>query len=225
MNDSENRRHEMFTRVRDFGEAHTADFAANSIGKQLFTDITAIVTELDGHASSQVSGFGSARQGTATRAQARSALRDDLEAINRTARTIPGTEDKFRLPRGPNDQNLIAAARAFAADAAPLSALFIAHELPADFLDDLNDDILALEQAISAQSSGVGDHVAAGAAIDETIDRGVETVRKLDAVVKNKYTNNPATLAEWTSASHTERAPRRRSSQTPPAQPPAPPTP
>ena len=36
-----------------------------------------------------------------------------------------------------------------------------------------------------------------------------ETVRKLDAIVRNKYANNPAPLAEWTSASHTERAPRR----------------
>jgi hypothetical protein len=227
MNDSENRRHEMFTRVRDFGVAHTADFAAASIGKQLFTNITTIVTELDSHSSSQASGFGSARQGTATRAQARGALRDDLEAINRTARAMagehPGIDDNFRLPRGTNDQNLIAAARAFAADAAPLSAEFIAHELPADFLTDLRDDIAAMDQAISAQSSGVGGHVAAGAAIEDAIDRGVDTVRKLDAIVKNKYSNNPAALAEWTSASHTERAPRHHKSSNPqPSQPPGP---
>jgi len=47
------------------------------------------------------------------------------------------------------------------------------------------------------------------AAIDETIVRGVEIVRKLDAVVKDKYANNAAILAEWTSVSHTERNPRR----------------
>jgi len=117
------------------------------------------------------------------------------------------------------------AARAFATDAAPLSAQFIAHELPADFLADLNADIAALEAAISDQSGGVGDHVAANAAIDDAIDRGVEVVRKLDAIVKNKYANNPATLAEWTSASHTERAPRRKASTPATPPPPAPPKP
>jgi hypothetical protein len=55
----------------------------------------------------------------------------------------------------------------------------------------------------------VGHHVAAGAAIDDAIDRGIEVVRKLDAIMKNKYANNASVLAEWTSASHTERAPRR----------------
>ena len=70
MNDPLNRRLEMFTGVRDFGAAHTSDFAAHSLGQQLFTQITAIVTELDGHSSTQVSGRGSARQGTVIRAQA-----------------------------------------------------------------------------------------------------------------------------------------------------------
>jgi hypothetical protein len=229
MNDSENRKLQMFTRARDFGTTHIADFDDGSLGKQLITQITGIVNELDGLASSQASGRGSARQGTTSRGQAREALHDDLEAINRTARAmaneVPGLDDKFRIPRSENDQNLLAAARAFATDAVPLSTQFIAHELPADFLQDLNDDIDALENAISQQSGGVGHHVAAGAAIDNAIERGVDTVRKLDAVVRNKYTHNPAILAEWTSASHTERAPRRSAPQTPPAQPPAPPTP
>jgi hypothetical protein len=223
MNDSENRRREMFARVQDFFAAHVNDFAANSLGKELSTTLATIVTELNGHASAEASGVGSARQGTSTRAQARGALRDDLEAINRTARAmageVSGIDDKFRIPAPGNDQRLLTAARAFATDAAPLSAQFIAHELPADFLADLNADIAALEAAISDQSSGVGDHVAASAAIDSAIDRGVEVVRKLDAIVRNKYANNPSVLAEWTSASHTERGPRR-SAPTPP-----PPTP
>jgi hypothetical protein len=62
-------------------------------------------------------------------------------------------------------------------------------------------------------------------AIETEIDEGDATVRKLDAIMKNKYANNPAVLAEWTSASHTERAPRRQKetkpddggSSTPPA--------
>jgi hypothetical protein len=229
MQDTHNRRREMFVRVKDFGAVHATDFPPNGLGTRLFTDLEIVITQLATHAADEASGRGTAREGTTTRGTAREALREDLEAINRTARAmsedVPGIDDKFRLPRGNNDQNLLNAARAFAADAAPLSAQFISHEMPADFLTDLADDIADLEAAISHQSGGVGSHVAAGAAIDDTIDRGVGIVRKLDAIVRNKYVNNSATLAEWTSASHTERAPRRSAPDAePPAPPPQPPT-
>lgn len=221
MNDNENRRHQMFVRVRDFGVAHADDFTQQSLGKQYFTDLGAVITDLDTHAGAEASGHGERRHGTETRAQARAALRESLDAISRTARAmpadVPDALERFRVPRNTNDQHLLNAARAFMADADPLKAQFIAHELPARFLEDLQLDIDALEAAISVQGSGVGDHVAAGAAIDDTIDRGVDLVRKLGAIVRNKYVNNPAVLAEWTSASHTERAPRHVVQPPPPS--------
>jgi len=133
----------------------------------------------------------------------------------------PGIENKFRIPRDNNDQTLLSAARAAATDALPLKAQFIAHELPADFLEDLNADIAAMETAMSFQASGLGDHVAANAAMDDAIARGMDLLRKLDAIVRNKYADNPGVLAEWTTASHVERAPKRAK---PAALPSAPPT-
>jgi len=137
------------------------------------------------------------------------------------AADIPGLDDKFRIPRNNNDQQLLNAARAFAADAEPLAAQFIEHEMPADFLNKLNAHIAALETAISNQASGVGAHVSAGAGLDDAMDRADEVMRKLDAIMRNKYANNPGVLAEWLSASHTERAPRRKKPDAPPT-PPAP---
>lgn len=122
----------------------------------------------------------------------------------------PGLNEKFRLPRGNTDQQLLRAARAFAIDAAPLKTSFIAHELPANFLEDIEADIAAMEEAIGDQSGGIGNRVAAVAAIDDAIERGTVITRKLGRIMKNKYGNNRATIAEWTSASHTERPPRRR---------------
>jgi len=58
--------------------------------------------------------------------------------------------------------------------------------------------------------------------IDELIERGNDIVRKLDAIVRNKYANNVGVLAEWTSASHTERAPRKKTEPTPSTSPSAP---
>jgi hypothetical protein len=225
MDDRENLRYQMFLRVRDFGVEHTTDFAADSLGRQLFVKLTGLVSTLEGHAASESSKHGAAKQGTTTRADARQALRENLDPIRRTARAladeVTGIGDKFRMPPTGNDTLLLNVARAVLADATPLAARFIAHEMSAHFLDDLRDDIAALEAAISEQSSGVGQRVAAGAAIDATMEEGTNTMRKLDVIVKNKYADNPAVLAHWTSASHTERTPRRNRSASPPPPPPA----
>ena len=39
---------------------------------------------------------------------------------------------------------------------------------------------------------------------------GVEIVQKLDAIVRNKYANNPAALAEWICEPHRTRVTSRR---------------
>jgi hypothetical protein len=220
MNDSDRRSYEKFVRVRDFGQGRLSDFASTSLGHQYFTDIATVVNDFNAHAAAEASARSDARQGTDRREQARNALRDALEDIARTARAlideVPGIAEKFRVPRNNSDKDLLNAGRTFKQDAEPIKAHFIAHEMPADFLDNLQDDIDALEAAISSQSTGVGGQVAAGAALDAIIARGNNLVRKLDVIVRNKYANDPATLAEWTSASHTERAPRR-SKKTPSA--------
>lgn len=226
MNDNENRKRQSYLRARDFGAAHASDFAPTSLGKQLLNTLGTIIPEIDGHATSEVTGVGQEREGTTTRREAREALREALVAIRRTARVmaadIPGLDDKFRIPRNTNDQHLLTAARAFAADAEPLAAEFMAHEMPADFLINLNAHIAALETAISNQASGVGAHVSAGAGLDDAMDRADEVMRRLDAIMRNKYANNPGVLAEWLSASHVERAPSHKKSPSSPT-PPAPP--
>jgi hypothetical protein len=215
MNDSANRKFEACGRVRDFGTARTADFAPTSLAIQLLTNLSSSIARLEGLSATQQSGGGAAREGTATRGDARDELHARMKAISRTAQAIaidtPGLDEKFRTPRGDNDQTLIAAARGFAADAAPLTAQFVAHEMSATFIDDLNASIARFETAISSQSSAVGDRVGARAAIEDILDECMNIVRKLDPIVRNKYANDPATLAEWTSASHVERAPKHKS--------------
>jgi hypothetical protein len=213
MKDIERRRFETFVRVRDFGTTYGSAFAAGSLGETLFASVSSIVAELEGHAATQASGASASVQGTASRATARAALVEDLEAISRTASIsdsdTPGLGERFRLPRNNrNDQQLLSTARAFAQDAVPFKAEFIRHEMPADFLEDLNADIAAFEQAVKDQNLKRTARVSATESIDTAIERGVKAVRALDAIVRNKFRNDPAVLAAWTSASHTERAPR-----------------
>ena len=113
-----------------------------------------------------------------------------------------------------------AAARAFVAAALPLKAEFVKRGMPADFLDDLEADIAALEEAQTRKIEGRDSHVGATAAIDDEIERGMNAVQELDPAMRNTFAHNAAKLAAWTSASRVERAPRRTKNNNPPEQPP-----
>lgn len=99
-------------------------------------------------------------------------------------------------------------ARAFAVDAAPLKAEFLRHGMQESFIEDFKEDIADLERAVGQQNTGRGAHVSATASVEEASERGLNAVRKLDAIVRNKYRDDPATLAAWESARHLERASR-----------------
>ena len=214
MHDIANRKRETFRRVDDLCDARVADFAPASLATRLFTALKNGITTLDELAATQISGGGAAREGTGTRGDAREELRSRMKAWSATAHAIaignPGLDQKFRVPRGENDEILVAAARAFATDAVPLTAQFIAHEMPATFIDDMNASILKLNTAMISQSSAVGNRVGARAAIEAKLDECMDVLRKLDPIMRNKYADDPATLAEWTSVSHVERAPQRK---------------
>ncbi len=225
MDDFNTRRMNMFIGVEQFSQIEAALFPTGSFANELVVDLRQLISELETQASAQETGFGTARQGGQSKDAARAELKESLEAISRTARvmsvTVPGLEDKFRAPRSVSDQALLAIARSFAAEAAPIKAEFIKRGLPATFIEDLNEDIAAFEEAMNQRVQGTQGHITATAAIDELTERGMQIVRELDAIMRNTLANNPAKLAAWMSASHVERAPRRRTTQPPPT-PPAP---
>jgi hypothetical protein len=215
MEDRHHRNREMFLRLKAFAASHT-DIPATTVWPQLLTDLNSVIADLDGQVSSEEVGKGAKLAGTATRGAAREALREDIEAIVRTARVIgettPGFDDKFRMPRGDNDQAMLDLAHGIATlvtDAA-VKAEFIRHAMPADFVADLNAGIAALQEAIGDQSEGRGEVKSAGVSIDETDSHGMRLARAMDVVIKNFHSNNAAVLAEWETARHVERAPRRK---------------
>jgi hypothetical protein len=212
MHELDNKRYQMLTRVREFGARHASDFPADSFGGQIFAEVGAVLTALAGYDTAQSVGRGGARESTVSKATARAALYEHLLAINVTARALaldtPGLETKFRMPRSGTDQVLITAGRAFAADAVPLAGECQKHEMPANFIDALNADIAALEEAISGRARNRDSHVAATASLDATVDRGIKAVQRLNAIVRNKCRDDPAALAAWESASHVERRAR-----------------
>ena len=214
MNNVFTRTQETFLRVQRFTSERASFFPAGSLGAEMCEEINIVVQALNEALASQTSGLNSAQQATAAREAARQTLRADVQAITRTARAMaldtPGLENKFRLPRSGSDQALLAAARAILKDAEPLKAEFIRHELPASFIDDLHSHVADLEEAMGEQNTGRGAHVTATASIEPTIERGMNAIRKLDAIVRNKFRDDPAALAAWESARHIASAGRTR---------------
>jgi len=219
MNDQEIRRLDTFKRVRNFGVTHDGLFPAGTLGRDLFDAIAGIVNDLEGHAATEASGRGSARQSTTGKGAARAALLEDLYIIRRTARSMavvmPGLDDKFRIPRNSSAQELLDTARAFLADAEPLKAEFLRREVQERVFQDLAANITAFETALSGQYTGKEESTTAAASIVAAFDRATDALRQLDPIVRNKLHHNTATLATWESAKRTERPPHRSNPDTP----------
>ena len=213
MDNRDRRRYDMLVRVRQFGAENAADFPDRTIGGAQFTEVNTVIDLLDQLSGDQSAGIGGARFSFAGKNTARENVREDLSDISRTARSmtyqIPHFDEKFRMPRNRNDQQMLAAARAFQTEAAAHESQFIAYGMPADFLADLQNDIAEFETALGATGAAVDSHTAATAEIDEAVRRGMIAVRILNGIVKNIYRNNAGKLAAWTSASHVEKAAKK----------------
>jgi hypothetical protein len=213
MNDEDTRRLDAFLRAEEFARLQAARIPAGSFAGELFASLSHIIANLQAAADRQSSNMRAAKQGTTSKASLRDEIILALRAIARTARSMahstPGIEDRFRFSPNATEQALLSAARTFAADATPLKAEFIRRGLPATFLEDLNADIDAYEAALSRQTQGTEEHVAATAAVDDLIDEGIKVMSELNAVIRNLFADDPATLAQWLSASRVERAPKR----------------
>ena len=214
------RRYDMLLRVRAFAHAHPALFPSSTIAGRALAEIVAAVEEFKGHAAGHESCRGSAREALVTKAAARERLRDDVDAIVRTARAMnletPGTGDRFLRPIGTTDLALLNAARALARDAAALEETLARFNLPADFLEVLERDIATFEEARMRRAAGIGAHVSARVALETTLANAMRAVRLLDAAVPNQLRDARQTLASWTRARRVAPAPSpRRRAPTP----------
>jgi hypothetical protein len=224
VNDTINSRIQTFRRMDEFGSSHLSDFAPTSLGAQLIARQSTQLAELTSLLGTQAATDGAASQGTDLRANARDDLRSRLKRFSRTAHAIaievPGLENKFRLPRGDSDEELLAAARAAARDAVPLLSHFTAHEMPASCIDDLNASITRFEDTMDEQSGAIGDRVNSRVAINAKLEELMLTRRQLMPIMENRYADDPATLAEWTRASHIERPAKKKDDEPPQSTPP-----
>jgi hypothetical protein len=227
MKKSETRVLDMLGSVRLHGQTRAAAFPANSRGGELYASVNTCISNIEKHSGEQAERERNFREASKQKNVAEDSLRELMVSVNRTARsmsrTMPGMEEKFRLPPNRDGVMWLAAARAFTAEAEPLADEFVRRNMAPDFIDDLKARILAVVQADDAQQKAESARIEATANLAAAIQQGRADVRELDAIVRNTYAGNEAELAAWESASHVERAPRRAGEDE--EEPPAPPAP
>jgi len=209
MNNRESRRYEMFGRVTAFGKVNSSDFAAGGEAAKHFAELGRVAADL------AKAGAGQQSSGVTAKAVLLDALRLDLQNISRTARAIaqdtPGFDDKFGAPASFVQSALLVAARGYLAELQKpaVVARFDGHELPADFVPQLIEDVAAIGDAREEQEVNREAGVASTATVGQLIAAGMAEVNYLDAIMHNKYTRVPERLRTWQSASHIERAAQR----------------
>jgi len=213
MNSTQRRRFERLSRVSAFAAANAADFPETGKGGQAAARLKAVIGEVEQLDTSRVTSLSSQQQATVGKRDERGALRAQLNAISDTAETIgldhPEVRGAFRWARASvSDQTLLSVARAFAAAALPLKARFIEYDMPTDFLEKLNESISSFEQHTGQQLAVAGARVAAGASLEDALERGEQELERLDTAVSNKYRDDPAKMSAWASARRLERARR-----------------
>jgi hypothetical protein len=199
-----------FKTARDFGVKYAADFPTTSIGGQQFAIIAAAATTTGNLAATQVSGGSQVKTGVKSKAVAYKLLHDDMLAISNAAHSLvllgtAGLDGKFHMPRNHGAQDTLNAARAFKTDAAAFSAALIGLGLDANFITNLDTHITAFESAISAKGSGQVAQGGATGGIEDTTHKAAVALHIVDTIVRNKYKNDAAKLAEWVIASHVEK--------------------
>ena len=196
-----------FQRSKNFSLKYTAKFPPGSVGATLFAQVAAAVPQAQGQAVDQKSAQSDREKATLTKAQIHPDLHDQLKAISESAYTLadlgtPGLEAKFRMPRSAGHGALLTAARQFLKDATPMKAQFLTVNLPADFLDTLDQTITNFDNATDDQSGGEGGQVSATVGLAGTNATARKALRNLRTIVRNTFKNDPAALAEWELASH-----------------------
>jgi hypothetical protein len=194
-------KYQMLLRVRDFGGARRDLFPARSLAGKLFAAVAAAAEALQQHDSTELAASGGEHDAAASKVAARAALRHQVRAIARTAAAaeMPELGATFRVSLDCNDERLLSQARTLLQEAKLFAGTFVAHELPSNFLGQLQVAVDAFERAMRERASGRDQRVAARARFDTSMEAALRAVKRLNAIVPNKL-NEPAGIAIWNRA-------------------------
>jgi Fe-S-cluster formation regulator IscX/YfhJ len=207
MSEREQNIFDMFKNTAQFDVESAADYASIAEAAARFTSVRSVIANLENFTADRASG--ARGQAVEQKSVIRAAIRRKMTDYARTARALniddPGFRRLFRVPDNNNDEGLIAAAREFVEEARRFENEFASLGIAKTYADALEDDIDALEAAMTAKTSAQLEGVGATAGIDAEIDKGMDDEKVLDAIMRNVYRDNPVKLAQWMTARHVRR--------------------
>jgi hypothetical protein len=220
MNDTQTAELDAGQRARAYAATRPADFPAGSHAALALAKLDAAITEVEQQAAKQISAKLDRQEQTEQKRLAITTLTGQMQSVNQIARSInepfPGIADQFKMGRG-GDQATLDLGRAFIANATPIATEFTTRGLPATFLADMQVSIDAADAAEERQAVAATAQSAATEAIALGLKQLRAALRALDAIFRAKYKTDPATLAAWQTASHVEKAPKKKEKETPPS--------
>jgi hypothetical protein len=219
MDDKGRRISEMATRMSGFKGMKETDFPANSMGGQKFNQFGALCVTQDQHGSRWAQERNAAKAATQAKATHVESARRQLTALWETSLSgesqQPGISQNFKLPASRSAESIMEAARAAVAAATLMKSFFVSREMPENFIEVITNTIQNYEDVVSDYNLHNANATAAKAMFVSTGKQILAARRELDPIVRNKYRNDPETLALWETASRLEKQPRRSNSDEP----------
>ena len=221
MKDTVKRRYDKFTREIAFVTANAADFAAGSQALIRQGNLKEVVKQMDAAKLGQGGGDATPKSVLLD------ALRLDLAQVRRLAvardTDEPGFANRFSALANSETGILTAAGKyleqlvpddekdtpAEKAAKAEFVAWFVSHELPADFVENIQSDVEDINTANLTMDNTDEAGTENTAALGRLTRDGMKESAYLDAIMRAKYARNSDKLRGWETASHLERAPVR----------------
>jgi len=215
MTDHEYAIYDALKSTHEFGSQYAAQFPDTSKAKTAFARLPSLIDEIG---LDDTKPGAAASPATAKKQSQIDEVRLDLQAIAKTARTIAKDEPGFSTAYKMGDDTqraTIKTANDFLKELAKpgVAAKFIAYDLPAGFVADLQADLTAISGTGEDQDEDRREDAGDTEKIRGLIKEGKALLDTLDTSVTNKFRNQPTILAEWQTASHIRRRNRKSTNE------------
>ena len=217
MNEKDHQVCQALKRVTTFASHHAAEFPTGGQAATGFSRVESLLAEIG---DDDLKPGVPASAATGAKAARFDEVWDDLKAIAATARTIALDEPGFaaRFPLGEfSQQAILATAEDFLAQLADpaTAAKFVAYDLPASFVTDLQTDLAAIASEADAQAGDRQSSTGGTARHRGLVAEGRTLLKRLDTSVRNRFRDQPEILAEWRTAARVHRPARGTAPETP----------
>lgn len=188
-------------RVETFITTNAADFAGNAVMEAQIPALAAANQAVAVEEENQLGGDAEMREGYDIYDDAFDEMIEDMETLRdftvSLAQTIPGLENKFRIPRAGGKPAKITAAYVFADDANEIRTPLAAMGLPADFIANLRAKADRAQQSLNNAEAATGRRVGATGALAAKVKTANDIVEAITPIGRFVYRKNPAKLTEW----------------------------